>query len=251
MVVFANKCPDIEFIVVDLNESRINGWNSKDFSKLPIYEPGLEEKLKNCRNKNLFFSTEIEQSIAKADMIFLSVNTPTKTKGVGAGKASDLKWVEASARQIAANAKGHTIVVEKSTLPVKTAETIKKILSSVIVDSHKKDQLKTFSVLSNPEFLSEGNAINDLENPDRVLIGGESEDAINALEKLYINWIPQEKIIKTNLWSSELSKLAANAFLAQRISSINSITAICEETGAEILQVSEAIGSDSRIEKNS
>ena len=186
MVVFANKCPNIEFKVVDINSSRIKNWNSEDFSKLPIYEPGLEKLLRRCRNKNLFFTTDIEISIAEADMIFLSVNTPTKTKGVGAGKASDLKWVEASARQIAKYAKNHTIVVEKSTLPVRTAETIEKILdisNAEQIDNHKT---KTFSVLSNPEFLSEGNAIKDLEFPDRVLIGGSNEEAIDALEYLYI-----------------------------------------------------------------
>ena len=247
MVVFANKCPNIEFKVVDINSSRIKNWNSEDFSKLPIYEPGLEKLLRRSRNKNLFFTTDIEISIAEADMIFLSVNTPTKTKGVGAGKASDLKWVEASARQIAKYAKNHTIVVEKSTLPVRTAETIEKILdisNAEQIDNHKT---KTFSVLSNPEFLSEGNAIKDLEFPDRVLIGGSNEEAIDALEYLYIKWVPKEKILRTNLWSSELSKLAANAFLAQRISSINSIAAFCEQTGADIQQVSKAIGTDSRI----
>tara|TARA_B100000242_G_scaffold277191_1_gene233647 strand:+ start:501 stop:1904 length:1404 start_codon:yes stop_codon:yes gene_type:complete len=247
MIVFANKCPDIEFKVVDLNASRIDAWNNEDLTKLPIYEPGLDKLLKECRNKNLFFLTDVKTSIEEADMIFISVNTPTKKKGFGAGKASDLKWIEASARQIAEYAKGHTIVVEKSTLPVRTAETIKKILENSFKKITEDNNLKTFSVLSNPEFLSEGNAINDLENPDRVLIGGENENAIKALENLYKNWINEEKILKTNLWSSELSKLAANAFLAQRISSINSISAICEETGADIQQVRIAIGTDSRI----
>ena len=180
-------------------------------------------------------------------MIFLSVNTPTKTKGVGAGKASDLKWVEASARQIAKYAKNHTIVVEKSTLPVRTAETIEKILDSSNLEQINNNKTKTFSVLSNPEFLSEGNAIKDLEFPDRVLIGGANEQAIDALENLYTRWVSKEKILRTSLWSSELSKLAANAFLAQRISSINSISAFCEETGADIQQVSKGIGTDSRI----
>ena len=247
MVVFANKCPNIEFKVVDINASRIKNWNSEDFSQLPIYEPGLDKLLRKCRNKNLFFTTDIEISIAQADMIFLSVNTPTKTKGVGAGKASDLKWVEASTRQIAKYAKNHTIVVEKSTLPVRTAETIEKILDISNADQIYNHKTKTFSVLSNPEFLSEGNAIKDLEFPDRVLIGGSNEQAIDALEYLYTKWVPKEKILRTNLWSSELSKLAANAFLAQRISSINSIAAFCEQTGADIQQVSKAIGTDSRI----
>ncbi len=247
MIVFANKCPDIEFKVVDINAARINQWNQEDLSKLPIYEPGLDKLLKKCRNKNLFFSTDLENSISQADMIFLSVNTPTKNKGIGAGKASDLKWVEASARQIAKYGEDHTIVVEKSTLPVRTAETIKKILDNSQEETTKSVKRKEFSVLSNPEFLSEGNAIKDLEYPDRVLIGGDNEKAIDALENLYINWVLREKIIRTNLWSSELSKLAANAFLAQRISSVNSISAICEETGADIKQVSKAIGTDSRI----
>ena len=247
MIVFANKCPDIQFKVVDLSKSRIDAWNSEDYSKLPIYEPGLDKLLKNCRNKNLFFSIDIDSAISEADMIFISVNTPTKEKGIGAGKASDLKWIEASARQISEFAKGHTIVVEKSTLPVRTAETIKKILDSSNHHSYKEENIKTFSVLSNPEFLSEGNAVKDLESPDRVLIGGEDEKAIDALQDLYINWISRKRIIRTNLWSSELSKLVSNAFLAQRISSINSISALCEETGADIKQVSLAVGTDSRI----
>ena len=248
MAVFANHCPDIKITVTDINESRINAWNDSDTSNLPIYEPGLDTLISLCRNKNLFFTTDIKESIANADLIFLSVNTPTKTKGIGAGKASDLKWVEASARQIATFSKGHTIVVEKSTLPVRTAKTIENILSeSQEID--KKQEKKTFSVLSNPEFLSEGNAINDLEQPDRVLIGGEDKYAINSLVDLYLNWVPKEKIILTNIWSSELSKLTSNAFLAQRISSINAISAVCEATGADIKQVSKAIGMDSRIGK--
>ena len=214
---------------------------------MPIYEPGLDTIIAKCRNKNLFFTTDIKESISKADMIFLSVNTPTKLKGVGAGKASDLKWVEASARQIAEYSCGHTIVVEKSTLPVRTAKTIEKILFNSQQKENKEN--KTFSVLSNPEFLSEGNAINDLQYPDRVLIGGEDDFAIESLANLYSNWIPEEKIIRTNLWSSELSKLTANAFLAQRISSINAISALCEVTEADIKQVSRAIGLDTRIGK--
>ena len=247
MSVFANKCPNIKFNVVDINSERIKAWNNPDLSKLPIYEPGLDKLVRNCRNKNLFFSGKISKSISEADMIFLSVNTPTKKKGVGAGKASDLKWIEASARQIAEYAQGHTIVVEKSTLPVKTAETIKKILDSSHIQVDNQKKLKTFSVLSNPEFLSEGNAIKDLENPDRVLIGGEDENAIKQLSFLYQRWIPENKIFITNLWSSELSKLTANAFLAQRISSINAISSLCEPTGADITEVSKAIGADSRI----
>ena len=246
MSIFAYYCPHVDIVVVDINKSRIEAWNSTEPIDFPIFEPGLENIILSCRNKNLFFTTDIEKSISEADMVFISVNTPTKKRGIGAGKASDLKWVEASARQIAEYAKDYTIVVEKSTLPVRTAETIEKIL----FDSQKKEnnkKNKTFSVLSNPEFLAEGSAVDDLQNPDRVLIGGNDEFAIEALSNLYKNWVPNEKIIRTNIWSSELSKLTANAFLAQRISSINSISAICEATGADINQVANAVGLDSRI----
>ncbi len=246
MSVIASKCPDIKVHVVDINQKRIDLWNSKNLNKLPVYEPGLDSIIKKCRGENLIFSSEVEKQISLADMIFISVNTPTKTKGIGAGKASDLKWVEASARQVAKFANGHTIVVEKSTLPVKTAEVIKSILESAS-KNRGKEKNSTFDVLSNPEFLAEGSAINDLENPDRVLIGGENQDAIMALNDIYKNWVPQDKILHTNIWSSELAKLTSNAFLAQRVSSINSIAAICEVTGADIKEVSRAIGSDSRI----
>ena len=242
MAVIAHKCPSIQINVVDINETRIREWNRKDLNKLPIYEPGLKEYISKCRGKNLHFTSDLEKYISTADMIFISVNTPTKTKGIGAGQASNLKWIEASARQISKYAKGHTTVVEKSTLPVKTALTIKEILNN-----SNKEKGKTFQILSNPEFLSEGSAIKDLENPDRVLIGGENKDAIDSLIKIYLNWVPKEKILTTDLWSSELSKLISNAFLAQRISSINSISALCEKTGANIKQVSLAIGTDSRI----
>ena len=247
MAVIADNCPNIQMTVVDKNKSRIDKWNSNDFSQLPVYEPGLSEIIERCRNKNLHFSHELEANIKKADMVFISVNTPTKTKGIGAGKASDLKWVEACARQVAKFSSGHTIVVEKSTLPVRTAEVIKLILDEVIKSSEKESIKKTFDVLSNPEFLAEGTAIKDLLNPDRVLIGGENKDAINQLSNIYKNWVPQEKILHTNIWSSELAKLTANAFLAQRISSINSISAICEATGADVREVSRAIGTDTRI----
>ena len=247
MAVIADKCPHIKVEVVDVNQERISDWNNKDFDKLPIYEPGLSEIVKRCRNKNLFFSNLLEDKIKNADMVFISVNTPTKTKGVGAGKASDLKWVEVCARQVAKFATGHTIVVEKSTLPVRTAEVIKSILESSANNSYPDSTNSSFDVLSNPEFLSEGTAISDLTNPDRILIGGENEDAIEALCEVYRNWVADEKILKTNVWSSELAKLTANAFLAQRISSINSISALCEKTGADIREVSRAIGSDSRI----
>ena len=199
------------------------------------------------RSRNLFFSTQIKEVIADSQMIFISVNTPTKVKGFGAGYASDLKWVEASARQVAKYARGHTIVVEKSTLPVKTAQVIKDILNKSLNNSFKEVNKSTFSILSNPEFLAEGTAINDLNNPDRVLIGGEEFKSINALKNIYNNWVPNNRIITSNLWSSELSKLTANAFLAQRISSINSISAICEATGAEVNEVSNAVGYDNRI----
>ncbi len=245
MAVIADKCSDILVNVVDINEDRISSWNNSDVSAIPIYEPGLEEIIKRCRGRNLYFSTDIEKHISEADIIFISVNTPTKTKGIGAGKAIDLKWVESSARQISQYARGSTIVVEKSTLPVKTAQTIKEILKS----SDKSSKEKKFSVLSNPEFLAEGTAIKDLNYPDRVLIGGDDKDSINKLLNIYLKWVPKEKIITTNLWSSELSKLIANAFLAQRISSINSVTALCETTGADIKEVAEAVKSDHRIGK--
>ncbi len=247
MAVIADKCPNIIITIVDLDRSKIDNWNSNDLSKLPVYEPGLKEIIEKRRGKNLFFSTEIKNSIANSDMVFLSVNTPTKQRGIGAGEASDLRYIESSARQVAEFAKGETIVVEKSTIPVKTAETIKNILFSSKDDFEDGDTQKVFHVLSNPEFLAEGTAISDLENPSRVLIGGENQEAINSLSAIYLNWVDEEKIIKTNLWSSELSKLSANAFLAQRVSSINSLSALCEVTGANISEVSKAIGMDYRI----
>ena len=244
MAVIADKCPDIDVQVVDIDSERIKKWNDSDLKMLPIYEPGLAEIIERCRGKNLHFSNEIKKQIREADMIFISVNTPTKTSGIGKGKASNLKWVEACARQVAAYASGHTIVIEKSTLPVRTAEVIKSILDSHQVSETNK---ATFDVLSNPEFLSEGTAIDDLRYPDRVLIGGEKAEAIEALSKIYAMWVPTSKILHTNIWSSELAKLTANAFLAQRISSINSISALCEATGADIREVSRAIGLDNRI----
>ncbi len=237
MAMIAKQCPDIPVHVVDLNQERIDAWNS---DHLPIYEPGLDEVVKEARGRNLTFSTRVDDAIQEADIIFISVNTPTKTFGIGAGRAANLEFIEKCARQIAKNAKGHKIVVEKSTLPVRTAEAVKRILSSECSGA-------TFDVLSNPEFLAEGTAIDDLLNPDRVLIGGESEDAIETLCSVYARWISREQILTTNLWSSELSKLTANAFLAQRVSSINAMSALCEETGADIDEVARAIGSDSRI----
>ena len=250
MAVIADKCPHLEVTVLDINKERIAAWNESNLDKLPVYEPGLKNVIQRVRGKNLFFSTEIEAVLSDSQMIFISVNTPTKMTGFGAGYASDLKWVEASARQVAKYCKVNTIVVEKSTLPVKTAQVIKDILKNSVKESNQKSNKKKFSILSNPEFLAEGTAINDLNNPDRVLIGGDDFDSINSLKNIYKNWVPEDKIISTNLWSSELSKLTANAFLAQRISSINSISAICEVTGAEVNEVSSAVGLDKRIGSN-
>jgi UDPglucose 6-dehydrogenase len=230
MAVIADRCPAIQVTVVDLNQARIDAWNDSDLTKLPVYEPGLDAVVARARGRNLHFSTAVEESIASADMVFISVNTPTKTKGLGAGQASDLRWVEACARQVATAATGHTVVVEKSTLPVRTAAAIKTILEA----AQEEGSSRSFSVLSNPEFLAEGTAIGDLEAPDRVLIGGEETASIDALAEIYGHWVAPEKILRTNLWSSELSKLTANAFLAQRISSINSIAAFCEASGADV-----------------
>lgn len=240
MAVIAKNNPNIKVTIVDINAERIAAWNSSDLSKLPIYEPGLADIVKSTRNKNLFFSTDINSAIAESEMIFISVNTPTKTYGKGKGMAADLKYVELCARNIAEVATSDKIVVEKSTLPVRTAQAIKSIL-------HNIGSKVNFNILSNPEFLAEGTAIEDLLNPDRVLIGGESDDAIESLAKIYGSWVSQDKILKTNLWSSELSKLTANAFLAQRISSINAISELCEHTGANVNEVAKAIGMDSRI----
>ena len=244
MSVIAYKCPNITVNVVDINKDKIDKWNSKNLDNLPVYEPGLSEIVKTVRGKNLFFSFDIEKEISDAGMIFLAVNTPTKKYGEGKGMAIDLKYVEDSARLIARFSKRPKIVVEKSTLPVRTAEAIEKILKS-------ENPSVKFEVISNPEFLAEGTAIKDLFKSDRVLIGGhktkEGIEAVTALVEIYSNWIPNEKIITTNLWSSELSKLVSNAFLAQRISSINSISALCESTGADIDEVSRAVGKDKRI----
>ena len=244
MAVIADKCPDITVNVVDVNEEKIKLWNDKDLDKLPVYEPGLPDLIRRNRNKNLFFSTDIKNKIIDCDTIFISVNTPTKTFGKGKGQASDLKYIDRCARMIAKYSKSDKIVIEKSTLPVRTAQLIKNILTE------NSKNLK-FEILSNPEFLAEGTAIDDLENPDRVLIGSSTTDrgtqAAKALGKVYANWINSSKILYTNLWSSELSKLVANAFLAQRVSSINSISELCESTGADVREVSKAVGLDSRI----
>lgn len=240
MAVIAKKNPNIKVTIVDINEERIAAWNDDDVSNLPIYEPGLAEIVKETRGKNLFFSTEIDKAIIESEMVFISVNTPTKTYGKGKGMAADLKYVELCARNIAEVATTDKIVVEKSTLPVRTAQAIKSIL-------HNTGRDVRFSILSNPEFLAEGTAIQDLLNPDRVLIGGESEDAIESLANVYGSWVSQDRILRTNVWSSELSKLTANAFLAQRISSINAISELCEHTEADVSEVAKAIGMDSRI----
>lgn len=241
MAMIAAKAPHIEVKVVDMNAARIAAWNS---DTLPIYEPGLDEVVKGRRGKNLHFSTDVHGAIKAADIIFVAVNTPTKTYGIGAGRAADLRFIESVARTIAEHANGPKIIVEKSTIPVKTAETIKDILAA-------NARGFKFEVLSNPEFLAEGTAMADLTLPDRVLIGGErtpgGEIAIKTLVDVYANWVPRDRIITTNLWSSELSKLVANAFLAQRISSINSISALCEATGADVDEVANAIGRDTRI----
>ncbi|MHC1689250.1 MAG: nucleotide sugar dehydrogenase [Bacteroidales bacterium] len=245
MAVIAQKCPNIKVIVVDINPKRIASWNSNILDELPIYEPGLKEIIAETRDNNLIFSTDVQKAIKESQMIFISVNTPTKTYGKGKGMAADLKYVELCARLIAEVANEEKIIVEKSTLPVRTAQTIRTILENS--EKHFK-----FQILSNPEFLAEGTAISDLLNADRVLIGGEHStqegiEAMQALSSIYEHWIPKEKVILTNLWSSELSKLTANAFLAQRVSSINSISALCEATEADVNEVSNAIGTDSRI----
>ena len=244
MAVIAQKCPQIKVTVVDLNEDRIAKWNDSNFDNIPVYEPGLGEIVANSRGKNLFFTTDVEKAIDEAQLIFISVNTPTKTYGSGKGMAADLKYIELCARQIARVSKNDKIVVEKSTLPVRTAEAIKNILDNT-------GNGVQFQILSNPEFLAEGTAVDDLLSPDRVLIGGdtsiEGQNAINLLVDVYANWVPKERILTTNVWSSELSKLIANAFLAQRVSSINAVSELCEKTGANVSEVSKAIGMDSRI----
>lgn len=244
MAVIAQKCPEIKVTVVDINAQRIADWNANDLERLPIYEPGLKEVAQEARGRNLYFSTEVDKAIDEAEMVFISVNTPTKTYGVGKGMAADLKYVELCARNIAKVATSSKIIVEKSTLPVRTAESIKTIL-----DAEGKGF--QFKVLSNPEFLAEGTAIDDLQNADRVLIGGDQDKdglkAIQCLVDIYAHWLPKERILTTNVWSSELSKLTANAFLAQRVSSINSISALCEQTGADVDEIANAIGADSRI----
>merc|ERR1719336_2002208 len=237
----ALKCPHVKVTIVDLNEARIAAWNSED---LPIYEPGLDEVVKACRGKNLFFSTDVKGAIQDADIIFASVNTPTKIRGVGAGRAADLRFIESVGRTVAQHANRPKIIIEKSTVPVKTAEALERVVTAN-TGAHK------FWILSNPEFLAEGTAMKDLSNPDRVLIGGQTSPegvaAAGVLADIYANWVPRERILTTNLWSSELSKLVANAMLAQRVSSMNSISQLCEKTGANVAEVSRAIGADSRI----
>lgn len=241
MAVLASKCPHCRITVVDINPARIEEWNSDE---LPIYEPGLLEIVRETRGKNLFFSADIPGGIRENDIIFVSVNTPTKTFGVGAGMAADLQFWETTARQILQYSQSSKIVIEKSTLPVKTALAMENIL-------HSANNTISFDVLSNPEFMAEGTAVQDLLNPDRVLIGSrETESGLKARQMLvdiYANWVPKEKILTSGIWSSELSKIASNAFLAQRISSVNAISALCEKTDADIAEVSKAIGMDSRI----
>ena len=244
MAVIAKKCPHIQVTVVDLNAERITAWNDENTDNIPIYEPGLSEIVVEARGRNLFFSTQVDKAIDEAEIIFISVNTPTKTYGKGKGMAADLKFIELCARQIAKVSRNNKIVVEKSTLPVRTAEAIKSILDNT-------GNGVQFQILSNPEFLAEGTAVQDLLNPDRILIGGdnslEGQKAIQTLVDVYANWVPINKILTTNVWSSELSKLTANAFLAQRISSINAMSELCEKTGADVNEVAKAIGMDSRI----
>lgn len=241
MAMIAQKCPEITVSVVDLNEERIQAWNSDE---LPIYEPGLLEIVKEARDRNLFFSTNIDENLRDSEIIFISVNTPTKDYGSGAGQAADLRYVDACARRIAEVGGGDKIVVEKSTVPVRTAQMVKEILS-------ESPNNHSYQVISNPEFLAEGTAMHDLASPDRVLIGGDTDEAgrkaVELVASIYANWIERDRIITTNLWSSELSKLTANAFLAQRISSINAISALCEATEADVDEVAKAIGMDSRI----
>uniref|UniRef100_A0A7S2TFD6 UDP-glucose 6-dehydrogenase n=1 Tax=Lotharella oceanica TaxID=641309 RepID=A0A7S2TFD6_9EUKA len=243
MATIALKCPDVKVHVVDINPRQIARWNSDN---LPIYEPGLDAVVKKVRGKNLFFSTKIDEAIRECEIIFVSVNTPTKTYGVGAGRAADLKNWELAARNIAKVANGPKVIVEKSTLPVRTAHSMRKVLMA-------NDRKIHFEVLSNPEFLAEGTAMEDLDMPDRVLIGGMTtklgQEAVQKLVDVYAHWVPKDRIITTNLWSSELSKLVANAFLAQRISSINAISELCEATGADVQEVGHAIGKDQRIGK--
>ncbi|MDT0677445.1 nucleotide sugar dehydrogenase [Autumnicola musiva] len=245
MAVIAQKCPEINVTVVDINEKRIAAWNDEDVENIPVYEPGLSAIVKEARSRNLFFSTDVDAAIDKADMIFISVNTPTKTYGIGKGMAADLKWIEICARQIARVAKNDKIVVEKSTLPVRTAAALRDILDNT------GNGVK-YQILSNPEFLAEGTAIQDLQNPDRVLIGGdvetpEGKEAMEALVDIYASWVSKTNILTTNVWSSELSKLTANAFLAQRVSSINAMSELCEKTGADVNEVAKAVGMDSRV----
>ena len=243
MAVIASKCPDIKITLVDTNSERINLWNG-NLDSLPIFEPGLSEIIKEVRGKNLFFSTEIDKSIINSEIIFIAVNTPTLTEGPGAGFGANLDYIKECARRIARVSRSNKIVIEKSTVPIKTAETIKEIFDSQNKDYH-------FEILSNPEFLAEGTAVNDLLFPDRVIIGGseskEGKAAVDILKEIYLKWVKDDKILTTNVWSSELSKLASNAMLAQRVSSINSLSALCKKTGANILEVSKAIGMDNRI----
>merc|ERR1712048_597546 len=254
MATIALKCPNLQVNIVDMNEARIQAWNT---DSLPIYEPGLREVVEQCRGKNLFFSTDVQKGVEEADIIFASVNTPTKKQGIGAGRAADLRFIESVGRTIAQYSTCSKIVIEKSTVPVRTAAALERVLSANEKGERasSKDQIgdkpNRYWILSNPEFLAEGTAMKDLDKPDRVLIGGpqtpEGLAALQVLCDIYAQWVPKDKILTTNLWSSELSKLVANAMLAQRVSSMNSISQLCEKTGADVTEVSRAIGADSRI----
>lgn len=250
MVMIASKCPDLSVSVVDIDSDRIAAWNSNNEEDFPIYEPGLSDLLFGCRGRNLEFTTDIGHAIEECDIIFVCVNTPTKKSGFGAGKASNLAPWEAAGRMISKYSRSNKIVVEKSTVPVRTAEALSSVLNGSCC-AHQEEVEEKFVILSNPEFLAEGTAMSDLCHPDRVLIGGPSTEegryGIKVLKEIYMRWVSGEKILTSNLWSSELSKLVANALLAQRVSSINSISMLCELTGADIAEVAQAVGSDSRI----
>lgn len=242
MAVMASHCPDIHISVVDMNKRRVDAWNS---AHLPIYEPGLEEVLKRTLNRNLFISTDVQGAVADANIVFIAVNTGTKDFGHWAGNGYDLSAYESVARAVAQYANKSVVVVEKSTVPVLTADRIRSVF-----EANGKPGVQ-FEILSNPEFLAEGTAIRDLEEPDRVLIGGlptpSGQAAIQQLADVYAHWVPPERILRTGLWSSELSKLACNAMLAQRVSSINALSAVCEASGADVSEVAMVMGADNRI----
>ncbi|GAO16388.1 uncharacterized protein UV8b_00253 [Ustilaginoidea virens] len=267
--VIAFENPTIKVTVVDRDRVRIRRWNSRH---PPIYEPGLHDIVRVARDgtrdftfpnqdaseseappgqtlvasrpANLFFTTDVAKSIAEADVVLVAVNTPTKERGVGAGSATDMTAFEAVTAVVAEHAREGAIIVEKSTVPCRTAQLVADTLSMHRPGVH-------FEILSNPEFLAAGTAVNDLLYPDRILIGSaptpSGKRAAEALVDVYAAWVPRERILTTNVWSSELAKLVANSMLAQRISSINSISAVCEQTGADVDEVARAVGVDPRI----